>query len=137
MVRHPVDRLISEYFYCQQTTGICGQDVIENTTITDRARTVGSMFFRQLLSHRGSCHVPFNNYAQFSNQILGLGKWRDHNSLRAPYATQRSALLDYFIDNLEDWFAVFGITAFLCQLLKKFINFHLQNYTKVLKMRVR
>ena len=57
--------------------------------------------------------MPFDKYAQFSNQLAGVGKWRDHNnSLRAPgnYATQRSALLNYFIDNLEDWFAVIGIT---------------------------
>ena len=76
--------------------------------------------------------MPFNNnkYAQLSIQILGVGKWRDHNSLRAD-ATQRSALLNYFIDNLEDRFAVIGVTEEFDISLQAFEKVYQLPFTKL------
>ena len=115
MIRNPVDRLISNFYFCQQERSGCAREVKRNTTIIDWAKEVGSVFFKQLLLHRGSCQKPpFKNNNLFVQILAGAGTGRDvpgpGPGPTQQDATQRTAILNYFMDNLENWFAVIGIT---------------------------
>ena len=109
VIRNPIERLISKFFFCQQNRSNCRTEFTQNGTIVEAAKEEGSPFFQQLLAHSSSCETPFENIDQYIDQFRKAGKWVNGPDDKE-VTIQRLAILNYFLDNLVNWFAVIGIT---------------------------
>ena len=122
MLRDPIERLISSFFYCKQVFDqLCGPISAENMTIEKWAMHQGSYFFRQLLIHPDMCSMDLRKVVgRFRNRTRYEFKYRPDKKGSCWFTEKayleekvtkvdRMILLQYCLENIENWFAVVGI----------------------------
>ena len=120
LIRDPIDRMISMYFYCQQRRRDCR--VGKNVSVVEWALKKGSQLFRQITITPGSNTPLFPEYVGLYRDLSTLAQdpgerimrydldWTKRRKESDLIKKQRRALLDYCINNMEHWFAAIGIT---------------------------
>ncbi|XP_063960720.1 uncharacterized protein LOC135155496 [Lytechinus pictus] len=121
MVREPVSRLVSSYLFCKQNGTQCNQSSV-NVSLDAWALSWGSFLFRSLIMHFQR-YIPLKAAAnRFQNwsadfRLFAKGLQQKYPNLVTSNALQysmtpseRRALLDHCLANLENWFAVIGLT---------------------------
>lgn len=125
VLRDPYDRTISSYLYCQKANldQTCGPFRVSDLTIEEWAILQGSYFFLQLLQKYEYCkmgdpflnefadilseNLPQTSYFGFPHHCWYLEKIILNKTLTLD---GRRKLLDYLVSNLENIFAVIGLS---------------------------
>ncbi|XP_077870059.1 uncharacterized protein LOC144363019 [Saccoglossus kowalevskii] len=124
LLRDPYERIISCHEFCKRALGdpLCAAGDARSMTLKEWALHQGSYFFRQLQFKpteicSDKTYVdkirPLIPKLKFSGRNRNFPPcWFRHKMLldSAINTTEKEALLDYFISNLENWFSVIGIT---------------------------
>ncbi|XP_078000567.1 uncharacterized protein LOC144453161 [Glandiceps talaboti] len=134
ILRDPYERLISCYEYCRSGIHdpICTVGDINTSSLKDWVLIHGSHFFRQLLyNFREVCLET----SLRDELVSSVGNRTHTGSLPCWYLNkvlldrftddENEILLEYILDNLENWFSVIGITAehnMTLKLLEKVYN---------------
>lgn len=131
-MRDPIDRVISSYVYCHKypLDQLCGPATVRNFTLEEWAISQGSYFFYQLLLQPAFCkgffkvaahQVTLNDGEDFIMQRMETSI-KDIEHVFQCWVRQRryfqqtlsdeelQILLDYMVDNMENWFALIGLT---------------------------
>ncbi|XP_041472495.1 uncharacterized protein LOC121421761 [Lytechinus variegatus] len=122
MVREPVSRLVSIYLFCKQTNATQCSPSSVNVSLDAWALHWGSFLFRSLITHFQR-YFPFkaaaNHFQNWSAdfRLFAKGIQQKYPNIVTGKALQysmtpseRRALLDHCLANLENWFAVIGLT---------------------------
>ncbi|XP_077984577.1 uncharacterized protein LOC144439176 [Glandiceps talaboti] len=153
MLREPYDRIISCYEYCKTAIDpLCDAGEATEMTLKEWAIQQGSYFFRQLLFRPTEICKPtdiqkqllanLRNRDSYSNtsDLSSLPCWYQHKVLleSALTDTDKNDILQYTLENLENWFGVIGITEDFPTSLKVFqLTYDLPFYDLCSKMLVR
>ncbi|XP_030841412.1 uncharacterized protein LOC115924017 [Strongylocentrotus purpuratus] len=144
VLRNPYDRIISLYFYLfgQHAKRLCGPVIPEHVSITDLAIDQGGHFFNELLVHPDTCRNYNSSFDEYVNQdhtkdiikYVHVNHGRCMCRQRALHTAtltkeQRRALLQYTLENLENWFAVIGILEDYQVSLELFGEAYQMNFT--------
>ncbi|XP_070558878.1 uncharacterized protein [Ptychodera flava] len=124
LIRDPYERLISCHEFCKRalTDPLCAASDARNLTLKEWALHQGSYFFRQLQfkpTYACSDKIMRDKISPKINKAKYLGRnatrppcWYRHKLLLddALNDMEKEVLLNYFLDNLKNWFTVIGIT---------------------------
>ncbi|XP_070566391.1 uncharacterized protein [Ptychodera flava] len=124
LIRDPYERLISCHEFCKHALKdpLCAASDARKLTLKEWALHQGSYFFRQLQfkpTYVCSGKIMRENIAPKIKRAKYLGRnavrppcWYRHKLFLddALNDTEKEALLNYFLDNLKNWFTVIGIT---------------------------
>ncbi len=122
LFRDPMERAISSYHYCNSTgrtlrDEMCLMLDASQVTLREWILHHGSLLFQQLLFTPQSCN-SFPSTSQFSpdgstSKFGDSSNWpcwfKHRHQLGQLTATQQSHVLDYILNNLENWFSVVGL----------------------------
>ena len=125
ILRDPYERLISSYSYCKRarTDQICSALGANDVSITEWAQHQGSFLFQQLVFDPLFCTTHFLHNKNLSSlegiphSIIGANRIHSapcwfrqkvvmHHVLND---SQSEALLNYCLENLENWFSMIGL----------------------------
>ncbi|XP_077867504.1 uncharacterized protein LOC144356709 [Saccoglossus kowalevskii] len=120
ILREPYDRMYSLYNHCHKSPGdwICSRWDISELAITDLAIYTGSHFFHQVLTNPSICGGNKSDEAYAFSATTQ--QWKPHGKSCSTFRTmaylkyylnksQKEELLEYVIENLENWFTVIGM----------------------------
>ncbi|XP_070564633.1 uncharacterized protein [Ptychodera flava] len=124
LIRDPYERLISCHEFCKRALWdpLCAASDARELALKEWALHQGSYFFRQLQfkpTYVCSDKIMRENIAPKIKNAKYLGRnavcppcWYLHKLFLddALNDTEKEVLLDYFLDNLKNWFTVIGIT---------------------------
>ncbi|XP_070558880.1 uncharacterized protein [Ptychodera flava] len=124
LIRDPYERLISCHEFCKRALGdpLCAASDARKLTLKEWALHQGSYFFRQLQfkpTYVCSDKIMRENIAPKIKKAKYLGRnavhppcWYRHKLFLddALNDMEKEVLLNYFLDNLKNWFTVIGIT---------------------------
>ncbi|XP_002736970.1 uncharacterized protein LOC100369823 [Saccoglossus kowalevskii] len=119
VLRHPLDRIISSYEYCKKRNELHCQIIdANNVTLNQWAIFQGSFFFRQLFYNFEVCTQKYDDIIDKLRMRKGMSLtpnkipcwYRNELVLEAMLSKiDKLNILQYVLDNLENWFAVIGI----------------------------
>ncbi|XP_033097013.1 uncharacterized protein LOC117101206 [Anneissia japonica] len=119
MMRDPYERIVSSYLYCRRkrTNPLCRALSPWKASINEWAIHLGNYFFQQLIFHPKFCN-KFHEYyypAGFKHEFyISQPSWFRQKVILSYMITeqQKETLITYCLENLENWFAVVGITEY-------------------------
>ncbi|XP_070570172.1 uncharacterized protein [Ptychodera flava] len=121
VLKDPYERLISSYEYCKARNEYhCRIKDANKVSLREWAIFQGSFFFRQLLYNPQYCTRHYNHVIDELRKGRGLSEQPDmipcwyRNELMFESVMSRSdkhEILQYVLENLEDWFAVIGMNS--------------------------
>nr|XP_006819229.1 PREDICTED: uncharacterized protein LOC100369673 isoform X2 [Saccoglossus kowalevskii] len=121
ILRDPFERAISSYEYCKVRNELhCQIRDATKVSLREWAKFQGSFFFRQLIYNPEYCTDKFDGAIDALRVKKGIPEaprqipcWY-RNELMLSHAmttVDKANVLDYVLENLEDWFAMIGINS--------------------------